>query len=154
MSEYRLTAEIIALSDATIWDEARLEWLLIEIYEASEPETCLCGHFPIIEICVLENTKNRGLTTVGNCCVKKFIGLPSDKIFTAVKRVRKDDNKSLNAETIDHAFQRGWIDNWEKNFYFDIMRKRTLSEKQSSIKLRINKKVLNGFQRASKSAAN
>jgi len=74
-----------------------------------EGETCLCGHYPIIELCVLGNRLNNKTATVGNCCVKKFIGLPSDRIFQAVKRVRKDATSSMNAEAIDCAFQRGWI---------------------------------------------
>ena len=109
MSEYRLTTEIIALSAAKTWPVAVKEWALDEVYEAEEAETCLCGHYPIIELCVLANRVNGHTATVGNCCVKKFIGLPSDKIFAAVKRVRKDGSKSLNEEAIDHARMRGWI---------------------------------------------
>jgi hypothetical protein len=85
--------------------------------------------------------------TVGNCCVKKFIGLPSDKIFQAVKRIRKDELKSLNAEAIQHAFDRRWISEWEKNFYFNIMRKRNLSEKQATKKGEINQSVLARMKR-------
>lgn len=75
MSEYKLTQEIIALSQAKTWDVAKLEWILHEIYEAEEPETCLCGHFPIIEICTLQNKLNSNFVTVGNCCVKKSGGI-------------------------------------------------------------------------------
>lgn len=142
MSEYRLTKEIIARSVSSNWDEAKLEWELSEVYETDEPETCLCGHYPIIECCVLSNKLNRSSATVGNCCVKKFIGLPSDKIFQAVKRVRKDQEKSLNAEAIDHAYRSGWINEWEKNFYFDNMRKRNLTPKQRAKKLEINRQML------------
>jgi len=91
MSEFKLTNEIIDLSKSKIWDAAKLEWSLAKIYEADEPETCLCGHFPIIEICILQNKLNHKQATVGNCCVKKFIGLPSDKIFQAVNRQRQSD---------------------------------------------------------------
>jgi hypothetical protein len=142
MSQFQLTSEIIQRSVAQTWDEAKLEWSLLEIYESDKPETCLCGHFPIIELCVLINRRNNVQTTVGNCCVKKFIGLPSDKIFQAVKRIRKDNSKSLNAEAIQHAFERKWINEWEKNFYFSIMRKRNLTAKQSAKKLQINSLVL------------
>ncbi len=38
MSEYKLTQEIIPLSVAGTWDEAKLEWTLEEVYEADEPE--------------------------------------------------------------------------------------------------------------------
>ena len=149
MSEYKLTQEIIALSVSRNWDVAKLEWKLHEIYEANEPKTCLCGHFPIIEICVLSNTKNFNQAVVGNCCVKKFIGLPSDKIFQAIKRVRKDNEKSLNAEAIDHAYEKGWINDWEKGFYLDIMRKRKLTVSQLAKKVQINEKLANNMKRRS-----
>ncbi len=147
MSKYLLTSEILSRSVARTWNEAKLEWALLEVYESDEPETCLCGHFPIVELCVLTNRKNRMQATVGNCCVKKFIGLPSDKIFQAVKRIRKDESKSLNAEAIQHAFDRRWISKWEMDFYFNIMRKRNLSEKQATKKGEINQSVLARMKR-------
>lgn len=149
MSEYQLTQGIINLSKAKNWDAAKLEWRLYEVYEAEEPETCLCGHFPIIEICVLNNTENGNITNVGNCCVKKFIGLPSDKIFQAVKRVRKDNEKSLNAESIQYAYDKKWINEWERDFYLGIMRKRNLSTKQLSKKIQINEKLARNMKRRS-----
>jgi len=147
MSEYRLTQGIIELSDAKIWDVAKLEWRLAEVYEAEEPDTCLCGHFPIIEICVLHNAINGNTTIVGNCCVRKFIGLPSDKIFQAIKRLRKNNEKSLNAEAIQYAREKKWIDEWEKSFYLDIMRKRKLSPKQLNKKIQINEKIVSNMKR-------
>lgn len=150
MSEFKLTEGIINLSQSDIWDAAKLEWGLHEVYEAKEPETCLCGHYPIIEICVLKNKINNHFTNVGNCCVKKFIGLPSDKIFQAVKRVRKDNEKSLNAEAITHAYNKGWINGWEKNFYLSIMRKRNLTSNQLSKKIRVNNKMLRNMRKTSK----
>jgi len=147
MPAYQLTTEILNHSVARTWDEAKLEWALLEVYEAEKPETCLCGHFPIIELCVLINRRNRNQVTVGNFCVKKFIGLPSDKIFQAVKRIRKDQSKSLNAEAVQHAFDRHWINEWEKNFYFEIMRKRKLTPKQAAKKNEINVLVLARMKR-------
>ena len=142
MSKFQLFNEIIQLSEAGAWEQARLEWVLAEVYEAEEPETCLCGHFPIIELCVLVNRQNMNTAIVGNICVKKFIGLPSDRIFQAVKRIRKDNSKSLNSEAIQHAYERRWINEWERDFYFDVMSKRKLSEKQETKKLSINALVL------------
>ena len=147
MPQYRLTSEIIKRSVAGSWDKAKLEWSLLEVYEVDEPETCLCGHFPIIELCVLQNLRNGGRATVGNCCVKRFVGLPSDKIFQAVKRVRKDTSKSLNAQAIEHAFGRRWITEWEHDFYLDVMGKRRLSFKQKAKKLQINERVLQRMKR-------
>lgn len=147
MSEYKLTEEILQRSQSKVWDMARLEWKLNEIYEAEAPETCLCGHFPIIEVCILQNTRNFQLATVGNCCVKKFIGLPSDLIFQAVKRIRKDTQKSLNAEAIQHAYDKGWINEWEYKFTIDTMRKRSLTTKQLQTRMKINEKMLANMKR-------
>lgn len=148
MSEYKLGQEIVARSVAQVWDAAKMEWGLDEVYEADEPETCLCGHFPIIELCVLINKRNGRLATVGNCCVKKFMGLPSDLIFQAVKRVRTDSAKSLNAESIEHARSKGWINAWESDFYYRIMRKRKLSDRQAAKKKEINEKFILNMKRA------
>ncbi|MEB1348186.1 hypothetical protein VDP57_12635 [Xanthomonas campestris pv. campestris] len=147
MSEYKLTSAIVELSAAMSWEAAKLEWHLNEVYEAEEPETCLCGHFPIVELCILGNKANGNEATVGNCCVKRFIGLPSDKIFQAVKRVRKETSKSLNAEAIRHAFDRNWLTAWERDFYFDVMRKRNLTLKQQEKKKQINELVLQRMKR-------
>lgn len=149
MSEYKLTEEIIRRSQSKIWDTAKLEWSLNKIYEADEPEACLCSHFPIIEICILKNKLNAQLATVGNCCVKKFIGLPSDLIFQAVKRVRKDNQKSLNAEAIQHAYESGWINEWEYKFSIDTMRKRKLSAKQMQTRIKVNEKMVSNMKRNS-----
>lgn len=147
MSEYKLTEEILARSKANTWDVAKLEWALDHVYEADEPETCLCGHFPIIEICELRNKVNGNGATVGNCCVKKFIGLPSDLIFQAVKRVRKEIGKSLNAQAIQHAWEKNWINDWEYKFSLDTMRKRNLSQKQMLTRVKVNEKMLANMKR-------
>ena len=150
----KLTENIISLSSSKIWDVAKLEWKLDEVYEAEEHEACLCGHFPIKDICMLKNKLNNNSAVVGNCCVKRFIGLPSDKIFQAIKRVRKDNKKSLNIEAVDHAYKKGWINDWENDFYIDIMRKRNLTERQLQKKITTNRKseigVTNEFNRGIK----
>lgn len=146
MPEYQLTKEIIALSISNNWENAKLEWKLKTIFESDEPGTCLCGHFPIIEFCEIVNVNNGKVVIVGNCCVNKFVGLASDKIFHGLKRVRKDNKKSLNAETIEYSFEHAWISEWERNFYLDIMRKRSLSTKQREKKIEINQKFLRNFK--------
>lgn len=123
---------------------------MAEIYYQEEPDTCLCGHFPINEICVLRNKRNNITTEVGNICVKKFLGLPSELIFQALRRIAKDETRALNTEAIDHAFRKGWINNWEKKFYFDTMRKRNLSNKQWAKRIEVNRQVLKRTRRVKK----
>jgi len=142
LAEFKLISEIIALSVADHWDGAKLEWALEGITFSEEPDTCLCGHFPIIEICTIKNSMNGNRADVGNCCVKKFLGLPSDLIFQGIKRVQKDDTNALNADSIRHAFKNGWITDKEKTFLFDTSRKRNLSGKQMAWRVALNRRIL------------
>ncbi len=142
MSHQQLAREIIALSESSNWDRAKQEWKLENIYISDEAQTCLCGHWPIKELCYLGNSKNGNEAIVGNVCVNKFMGISSDKIFAAIKRVAKDPNKSLNIEAIDVGFNNGWINEWESDFYIDILRKRNLTSKQADKKRQINRKFV------------
>ena len=153
VSHQQLSAEIIARSVATKWHPARLKWALETVYFTDEPETCLCSHFPIIELCVLRNFKNGGEAGVGNHCVKKFMGLASDKIFVALKRIQRDDEAALNTEAIEYAHRRKWINDWERGFYLDTWRKRGLSGRQMEVLVEINRKVLAAVARDKRHAA-
>ncbi|WP_041794017.1 hypothetical protein [Micavibrio aeruginosavorus] len=142
MNKYKIAEEIIRLSTSKNWDLAKLEWHLEDVYFEDEPETCLCGHTPIIEVCILKNKNNGNTARVGNICVKKFMGLDSDKIFQSVKRIKKDVTKSLSAEALQYAFQKNWIFLKDRDFYISIMKKRLLTEKQLKWKKDINLRVL------------
>ncbi|WP_243211242.1 hypothetical protein JQ760_027800 (plasmid) [Klebsiella pneumoniae] len=140
-AKYQLTSRITRLSQADEWESARKEWQLDRIYKTEKPMSCLCGHTPISNVCVLKNTVNRRTASVGNCCVKKFMGLPSDTIFNAVNRVSKDDNKSANIQTLKLALEKKLITQWEHDFYVDTMNKRKLTAKQKTTRKRVNQKL-------------
>jgi hypothetical protein len=147
----RLREAILARSHATDWETARKEWGLVTIFEADEPETCLCGHHPIMEICEISNRLTKGHAEVGNCCVKRFLGLRSDLIFTGLKRIRKDIDKSLNADSITYFREKAVLNDWEYAFLQSTMRKKILSSAQAEKRRGINRKVLaavarRGFQ--------
>ena len=150
MNSYQanLIREIIAISEGKTWADAKLEWRLHEVIDSKEPHTCLCGHFPITELCVIKNQRNQSTTTVGNVCVKKFLGLPSGLIFDAIRRIQADITKSLNAEALDYARQHGWLDAWQLDvFYPSVMRKRNLSERQMEKKVEANQRFLRNLRR-------
>ena len=117
--KYRLTERILKLSNANDWESAKDEWAVESIFRSDEPGTCLCGHQPIYEQCVIVNLQNGHETIVGNVCVNKFLGLPSDKLFTGINRITAKPTRSLNVETIDYAFEKRWINDYEKNFYLN-----------------------------------
>lgn len=141
-NEFRLTEEILALSNSQTWGKAKTEWGLVEVYREDDPMECLCGHYPINEICVIRNAVTGNEAIVGNVCVKKFLGLPSTTIFDAIRRIADDISRALNEDAAQHAFERGWINRWERDFYLDTWRKRNLSDKQRRKRIEINERVL------------
>jgi hypothetical protein len=141
-NQFRLFREIIALSVAKTWEEAKREWGLVDIHREDEPLTCLCGHTPIIEICLLRNRRNNNSAIVGNVCVNKFLAIESELIFAGLRRIAEDSTKALNGAATIHAHEKGWITDWEKTFSLDTVRKRKLSEKQQRKRAEINQRVL------------
>lgn len=147
MSQFQLTTELLKLSQSQNWDEAKLEWELVDIEKVEDSETCLCGKYPILELCTIKNRKTNLETIVGNSCVKKFID-KSDKIFRAVTKVIKDSEKSVNSETLIFALDKNWINSKEYNFYMNILRDRKLTEKQLFWKKSINQKIMSRISKS------
>lgn len=142
MGHSTLIYEIMQLSEGDSWEVAQKEWVIKIVYFSKAPMSCLCGHYPIMELCIVSNKKNHNEATIGSCCVKKFMQLPSNKIFDAVKRVKKEAQKSLNEETVTHMYKQKWISQWEYEFYLDTCRKRKLTPKQIETRRKINQKIL------------
>jgi hypothetical protein len=65
-----LRASVIEASVADNWDKAKLEWSLVNIYDA-EDGTCECGHH-IVQHCVICNVNNHTELVVGNVCINHF----------------------------------------------------------------------------------
>lgn len=137
-----LKENILTLSEAKDWEVARKEWCLIDIEESEDAKSCLCGHFPIVEICTIRNTVTNKITEVGNVCVKRFLGIRSDLIFSALKRIRKDIEKSLNPDALAFFRERGVLSRKEYEFLEDIRLKRDLFARQISWRCSLNRKVL------------
>ena len=140
---YSLFEELLKLSSSKNWQEAQLEWYLESISEGGygDFETCLCGHFPIKKLCYIRNKKTNKQAMVGSCCVKKFDNDYS-KVFDGIHKIKIDIYSSTNYETIYYAYENKLINDWEYNFYVDILFKRSLSEKQQEYKTKINKKLI------------
>jgi hypothetical protein len=136
--------EIISLSESNEWDFAKLEWKFDSAYYAEDLQGCLCGHYPIKNICVIKNRKNSFITEVGNCCINKFLGInDGNKIFSSLKRVKEDITASISAEVIEYLYRKNAISDFDYKFYKSIWRKRVMSIKQWEIKKRINDQFLN-----------
>ena len=141
-NNFKLIEEIIKLSENKTWDKAREEWKIINIYENKSFEICLCGHYPIKEVIIIENVNNKNSTKIGNCCINKFFQIKIyNKFFLALYK-----NK-INAMIIEEAFKKEIINNWEKDFLLKIWRKRKLTEKQSNLLTKLKNKILIEFKK-------
>jgi len=141
--QFKLIDDIIALSVSKFWESAKNEWNFEYAYYSEISQTCLCGHYPINNICVIRNTKNNNSTEIGNCCINKFLGIENgNKIFTSILRLKDDLAKSMSEEVVDYLKSKKIITDFEYDFYTNTLRKRILSEKQLDIKKRINQKLL------------
>jgi hypothetical protein len=141
--EYRLHSELLKLSHSKNWSQAKLEWRFESAYIADEPDTCLCGHFPIIEICTIYNIETKCKADIGNHCVKQFLNIEEqESIFVSLRKILKDGTKSVNSQTIKYAFDKQWVSIQDYKFYLAIWRKRILSEKQAQWKSDINNRII------------
>jgi hypothetical protein len=140
---YKLIKEILSRSESKDWDSAKLEWDFVSVFESEVEETCLCGHYPIKNICIIENLKNGNSVEIGNCCVKKFIDVDiGDKVILSRRRIKDDITKGLNEITLDYLYDNDIINDWEYNFSLNTKLKRRLSGKQSEVRKKINNKFL------------
>jgi hypothetical protein len=103
---------------------------------------CLCGHAPITEQCLILNRVNGNAAIVGNVCVKRFLQLPSDRLFNAFKRIRADPRRALTSDALEYAYGKNWLNDWELKFYRDTLSRRRPSERQQAKRLEINVRVL------------
>jgi hypothetical protein len=147
-NEVKFKSAILALSTSGDWDEAKAEWDLHFVYiDSTNPDrACECEHSPIRQICVIKNRKNSSSTEVGNVCVRRFLRLLSNRIFSVLKRLQSDPQKSLNPAALDLFRDRGAISHAECEEYKEYWRKRTtLSDEQKEQKAEINARVLAYF---------
>ncbi|MGV3770671.1 MAG: hypothetical protein ACO1NM_11635 [Sphingobium phenoxybenzoativorans] len=145
-NEVKFKAAILGLSTSSDWDEAKAEWDLHFVYVDPNERACECEHSPIHQICVIKNRTNNASTEVGNVCVKRFLRLLSNRIFSVLKRLQFDIQKSLNPKALDLFQDRGVISYSEAEEYKSYWRKRTtLSDDQKKQKLDINERVLAYF---------
>lgn len=64
MSQEVLQDRIISMSSSNVWDEAVLQWRLIDIEMSDDHHTCLCGHHPIRELCTIGNSSTNETAVV------------------------------------------------------------------------------------------
>ncbi|HEV8241099.1 MAG TPA: hypothetical protein VGS57_17170 [Thermoanaerobaculia bacterium] len=90
----------------------------------------------------MTNTRTGHTAEVGNVCVKRFLGIRSDRIFLGLRRAHLDIEKAMTSEALEHAYAQSWINDWEHKFYIGTIRKRGLTDAQLAKRVQINQRVL------------
>lgn len=137
----RLKEQILPLSNATEWSDAKNEWRLVGIEVQEDWDNCPCGK-EIKELCYIQNQLNGNKTYVGNVCVNRFIGIDTGNLFAGLRRIIDDEAANANEDLIIHAFKLGYIFEREYNFLMQTRRKRVLSGKQLEWKRKINRRII------------
>lgn len=141
-NEFQLMERIVEMSAADNFQEAKKEWILERVYKGVG--VCLCGHSPILKLCVLRNTKNNEKTIVGSSCVQKFIGIKTEHLFKSYELIVKNPEAYLDLLFIEYLFKHDVINEWEYEFLKSTFRKKFewLSEKQQAKRIQLNNKVV------------
>ncbi len=137
-----LKEELTKLSVSDNWDDVKREWKLVDVYFNDQLSTCLCSHYPIREICVIQNTLNRKEAEIGNRCIEHFMGFAVSLIFEGLKRIEDNKTAACNQALIYHAYEKKWINEWEMKFLTSTVLKRKLSGKQRRKRIQINENIL------------
>lgn len=136
--KFGLFDEILQLSFADTWNEAKKEWRYLgSSYNKEDFSYCLCGH-PIKEECHMQNTITKARTIIGNCCVKLF----NEEASEVHKTVSKT---KINQAVIDYALKQNVLNGKEYDFMTNVWRKRKRSYKQQQWYNSLKRKVLREF---------
>jgi hypothetical protein len=68
--------------------------------------------------------------------------LDSEALFRGLRRIKKDDTKSMGADLAVWLYEHNRISEWEYNFQSDTGSKRKLTGKQMLHRRKINQKAL------------
>lgn len=140
-----LKKHILPLSDEkSDFDIAKLEWTLDYINVTGNLTNCPCTQ-KIMDICHIRNKKNGNMTFVGNICVQRFMDIDARKLFTGLKKIKKNPKSKPNRDLIEYAFRKGFLypGKTEYGFLKSIVMNRNLSVKQKNWLSFINRRIIN-----------
>jgi hypothetical protein len=144
-----LSRNIIELSKAKTWEDAKMEWSVSYVFWDEDGTSCLCSHSPIKECCALVNSENGKNTTVGNVCVNKFLGKDFTGEFAMLRSLRENPTTKMRWALVQYAFDRKWIKKKDYDFYRDHYEYKWPTALQLAWRRDVNNRVLGHMTRSS-----
>lgn len=145
MPKEKLKESIIENSINKDRESAKSEWEVIDIYLKPSYTTCLCGKYPISEVCELQNKNNLKKVIVGNGCVKYFFDINHGYIYKGIKKIKEDIDGVVSKKILEYAFKKWRIDAKQKSFYVVKKNQKNPWEYLLGIRQEVNKILLEHF---------
>lgn len=139
-NETRLVEELLGKSASNDWEVAKKQWEIAAI--SIGESTCACGKTPIKFICLMRNVVTGQSAVLGSTCVEKYLGIKCTHVFKDMIVV--PEGRFVRVGTLEFANRLGYVNDWEKDCYLSLMewsKKRDLSEKQCTVRDKVNVKV-------------
>lgn len=133
----RLIAELLKRSESKDWATARAEWEYFSSEVLEGYETCLCGQYPIRELCWMRNRSTNEVAAIGNVCVLYFVDRDLAGLFSSIKRVTEEKDKKLDWRLVESAWRAGVITRFDLEWYSE-----TFSKRRSDGRVSINNRIL------------
>ncbi|NGX33632.1 MAG: hypothetical protein K1060chlam4_01703, partial [Candidatus Anoxychlamydiales bacterium] len=163
-SSWKLPAEIISLSRSRDWAIAVNEWQLDYIEHlgaGEESDTCLCGHYPIRELCHIINTRTHEKATIGNHCIERFnkddpahaVFGDAPKVFRSINQILNDPKATASKALLDYASKKEVLTKNQVRSYEEDKGKRNLRVSELKYRAEINNLLIFGIAVKTEKAA-
>jgi hypothetical protein len=146
-----LRTALYTKSEAQLWEHTKEEWYWKDVKYITETVSkynCVCSKKNIHEVCFIKNKITEKEAIVGNCCVKKFLGIKNpDIFFKTIKNITTNLNGKMSKKFLEFKNVYEIYNQNELDFLNDIASKNKLTLRQQMYKLSLHnrffKKYLN-----------
>lgn len=138
-----LLRAIINHSQSNVFEEAVKEWKYLNYYYVDQYKACVCSPANVSNITVIMNVNNRKRMEICNSCAERHFGITlSSEIERVVRRIRSNENYTINNELIDYMFSTHIIDEYEQESYRIASSKRNIMDAVVAIRASLNLRLI------------
>lgn len=126
---------LIESSTSNNYEEALKEWKLQ--YLIKKESNCICGQH-IINNCIFKNLTNNNYITIGNVCVKKFLGVDYIKEFN----IKSIVERFYTSTKLRYLVENKILTEYEREFINNVPTIKHTTIKQEELFFKLHKKVI------------